>query len=284
MSIERMWRQMPPAVFAPMLGFIGVALGWKRFSDVLDAGHGMSVAISVIVAAFFTLLLGAYVAKLVARPGVVVEELQKLPGRLGLAAASLGFILWGAHVFPVSEFVTKAALWIGIVSHLALLFLVVRVLAKMSAPERLATPAWHLTFVGFIAIPFAAFPVGYSSLGLAVFLATIIIAIAIYTITLNRVVETEIPAPQRPLQVIHLAPISLFTTLAADLGLAGLAFAFLGLATLTAILLLANVRWLTGQGFRPCGGRSPFPLWPLVARFCRLRHSWECFVTSAPVF
>ena len=96
--------------------------------------------------------------------------------------------------------------------------------------------------------------------------ATITIAAIIYGISLAQMLRRPPPASLRPLLAIHLAPVSLFGTAAAQLGLWQLAWIMACLAIFTCLMLILRARWLTEAGFSPLWGAFTFPL----AAFCGL--------------
>lgn len=154
------WRRTPPAVFPPLMGLFGIALGWHRAADVFAIGTGWSELILGATSLLFLFLSGSYLAKLIHRPAVILEDLRVLPGRAGLAALTLSVMLMAAGLVPLFPSAAGFVLWLGIALHAALAVLVIRVLWSGPAEQRRVTPAWHLAFVGFIVIPLGAVPLG----------------------------------------------------------------------------------------------------------------------------
>jgi tellurite resistance protein len=68
------------------------------------------------------------------------------------------------------------------------------------------------------------------------------------------------PAPLRPLLAIHLAPASLFATVAHGAGLPVLALVFAGLGGAILVALLVSIRWITQSGFSALWGAFTFPV------------------------
>ncbi|PKP85569.1 MAG: tellurium resistance protein [Alphaproteobacteria bacterium HGW-Alphaproteobacteria-2] len=214
-------RRMPPAVFPPLLGFLGLGLVWRNapgapggLRDLAETALGMG-------AGGFGLAFVLYAVKVALRPGVLAEEIATLPGRSGLAAMAMAVMLAAAALAPYSPGAAPwlLALALGMHGMLALAF--GWRLATGPAEARRVSPADHLVFVGGIA--------------------------------------GVVPA-MRPLLVIHLSPVSLAGTAAVMLGHDGLALG-LGLAALVlAVLLLVRLPWLCTTGFSPFWGAFTFPM------------------------
>ena len=254
------WRRMPPAVFPPLLGLFGLGLAWRRAEAPfgLPSGLGDLILGAVTLLYLFTLL--AYAAKLLRRPGVVIEDLRVLPGRAGLAAMTVSLMLLAAALVPLSQGLAQAVLFAGLAGHAVLAVLLIRVLVAAPPEARQVTPVWHLAFVGFIVAPAAAAPLGYLDLVGAILAATLLAAGVIYAVSLAQLGKQGPPPPLRPLQAIHLAPMALFGQAAHLLGLEVTAVIFAVFANVVLAVLLWRARYLTKAGFSPLWGAFTFPL------------------------
>ncbi|KMW56861.1 hypothetical protein AIOL_001818 [Candidatus Rhodobacter oscarellae] len=254
------WRRTPPAVFSPILGLTGLAMAWLRAGEALGFGAGLGRVLLFLVLAIFLFALGAYIAKLIARPATLVEDLRGVPGRLGLGAAMLSGMLLAAGVAPFAAGPATLLLYACLAGHLGVMVLIVRVLAGLPRAERRTTPAWHLTFVGFIVAPFGAIALGHLVLAAAIFVATVVVAMVIFGISAEQLKAKRPPAPARPLLAIHVAPLSLFATAAYLLNLGSLSVIMAILASLVFLALVANLKWLLEAGFAPPWAALTFPL------------------------
>jgi tellurite resistance protein len=200
------------------------------------------------------------VAKLVARPGVVAEDLKILPGRAGLAALTMAGMLCASALLPYSLLLASVALVLAILGHAAVLALVIRNLVTGPVEGRKVTPVNHLTFVGLIVSAIPALQLGWHGYASAIFWATLVAAVVIWTLSALQFARETPPPPLRPLLAIHLAPASLLGTVAMLLGLPtlGLVFGILAIGLLAA--LLVGGRWITQAGFTPFWGAFTFPL------------------------
>ncbi|MBL8561018.1 MAG: tellurium resistance protein, partial [Gemmobacter sp.] len=259
-----LFARMPPAVFPVLMGALGLGLALRRglagfgvASDPAELVLGLAVGLWAFAA------LG-YLLKLARRPAVLLEDLRVLPGRAGLAAASLGLLLVAAALVPYWPGVARGVLAAGLGLHAALAALVLRLWFANPPEAREITPVWHLHFVGFIIGGLAAAPLGMTGLATALLWLTLPVALAIWAASALQLIRRIPPAPLRPLLAIHLAPASLFATVAASLGYERLADAMLVLGALIALALLFALRWLTVSGFSALWGAFTFPL----AAFC----------------
>jgi tellurite resistance protein len=89
---------------------------------------------------------------------------------------------------------------------------------------------------------------------------TIPIALVIWAISAVQLVRRIPPEPLRPMLAIHLAPASLFASVAALLGQGVLAQGFAALACIILFMLIISARWITAAGFSAMWGSFTFPL------------------------
>jgi tellurite resistance protein len=264
-----LWRRVPPAIFPPIMGLFGLGLAWRALGANLPAVAGLAEAFLGAVILLFAFAAVAWASKPLRRPAVLAEELRVLPGRAGVAAAVLCVFLTAAVLVPYAPGVARAMVWAGIALLAGLGALIAR--AFLTGPEeaRVVTPVFHLVFVGYIIAPLALIPLGQGGVAAAIFWLTLAVAALIWAESLRQIATRIPPAPLRPLLAIHLAPLSLFATVAALLGWSGLALAFAlaGLALLA--VLLGTGRWLLAAGFSPLWGAMTFPLAALASAVLR---------------
>ncbi|MFN7223544.1 MAG: tellurium resistance protein [Paracoccaceae bacterium] len=255
-----MFARMPPAVFPSVLGLLGLSLALKRASIVAEVPEGLADLVMGVVAALWLFCLLAYGAKLVRRPAVVMEDLRILPGRAGLAAATVGSLSVAAVLGFFNAPAAQVMLVLGLMLQIVMAGLMVSSLMASPPEGRDVTPVWHLSFVGFIVGALAAIPVGWTEVATVILWATLPVALGIWGISLWQLIRRIPPAPLRPLLAIHLAPASLFASVAGLLGMPMLATGMVALAAVIAIALLVSARWITQAGFSPLWGAFTFPL------------------------
>ena len=255
------WRRTPPALFPILMGLMGLGLAWRGAAffapDLISPW--ISTAILLFCGVLQLFILGCYLAKFGARPRVLFEDMASVPGRAGISALTVGLFLLAAALLPWSSILTRVVLFIALPIHCVT---TVFALFTMARTENglVVSPAWHLSFVGFIVAALAAVPLGYLGLGKVILFGTILAAAVIYGVSLLQMSKIEVAAPVRPLLAIHLAPLSLFATVAGLLEMAFLALVFASLAMGVAGLLLSRSRFLVTAGFSPLWGAFTFPI------------------------
>ncbi|NEX45025.1 tellurium resistance protein [Pseudotabrizicola algicola] len=252
--------RMPPAVFPVVLGVLGMALAVKR--ALVEAGlpQGLGDMALGVAVGLWLFCAVAYGMKIARRPAVVSEELRVLPGRAGLAAASVGGLAVAAALGFFLPGLARGVLALGLLLQAALAVLMLRALLAAPPEGRVVTPVWHLAFVGFIVGALAAVPLGWETLARGILWATMPVAAGIWAVSLWQLWKTVPPAPLRPLLAIHLAPASLFASVAGLLGMTWLAQGMVVLGCAIAVALLASGRWIAEAGFSPLWGAFTFPM------------------------
>lgn len=271
-----LWRAMPPAVFPPLMGLVGLGLAWRRVLYALQLPEAPAELILGAVSLLFLFALALYAAKALRRPAAVPEDLRTLPGRAGLAALTGTVMLLAAVAGPYSAALAAGLLWAGLVLHAGQAALALRALAQTGWR---VDPVWHLSFVGFILAAPGALALYLPGLALWLLGLTGLVALAIWGASLRQARRERVPAPLRPLLAIHLAPACLFTMTAAGLGLGTLTLALGALSAVILLALLIEARWLTEAGFSPLWGAFTFPMAAAVSATVTL--GWSGLGTPA---
>ena len=87
------WRRTPPALFPATLGMFGLSLGWRSAVEAIDAPDAVWRLLLAATGLFFIFAFGAYIAKAMRRPSVVLEDMNPVPGRAAVSAGeTLRFI------------------------------------------------------------------------------------------------------------------------------------------------------------------------------------------------
>jgi tellurite resistance protein len=263
------WRRTPPALFPSMMGFFGLGLAWRSASEFapFSITPWISYCILGLACLIELFLLSSYISKLSYRPSVILDDMKSVPGRAGVSAITVSIFLFATSLAPISPTVATVALFIALPLHIFTTVLALSVMIR--TPDGLVvSPAWHLSFVGFVVASLAAIPLGYTGLAAAILVITVSTASIIYGVSLLQMSQTDMPPPLRPMLAIHLAPISLFATVSVLLGYTTLALVFTVLAVGVAGVLLSATRYLTNAGFSPLWGAFTFPVGTLsVALF-----------------
>lgn len=265
----------PPAIFPPILGLLGLGLALKRGLAALDLPVGLADALLGAVSVLWAFAVFAYLAKLARRPAVLVEDLGSLPGRAGLAAAGMGGMLMAAVLAPFSPVIAVGLLWLALLVHLALALRLVMILRRAAPEARSVNPTWHLSFVGFIVGGVGAGALGLDWLGTVLLVLTIPVAVVIWGLSAVEFTRRTPPPPLRPLLAIHLAPASLFATVAALMGHVELATVFAALAAILLVSLALSARWLLAGGVTPMWGALTFPLAACASALILQGGAWQ---------
>lgn len=255
-----LWRQTPPAAFPVCLGFMSLALGWRAAADVMP---GISEDIgSLMLAAstgYFIWFLAFYVRKLIARPAVLMLDMQTPPARAGIAAMAMSMMILAAALLPFGVSV-PLVWWTGVILQIIASAIVLQAIWRDPPEKRHFSTFQYLTFVGPVVGPIAGVPLGYvwqsNLLILAALVAYVIITIGI-VLTWRR---DPIPTPLRPSAMILLAPLCMF---ALGFGMLGndLAFTlFYWAGSVMALGLLVMVPWMIKGGYTPVWGAFTFPI------------------------
>ncbi|TVS01388.1 MAG: tellurium resistance protein [Rhodobacteraceae bacterium] len=252
-------RRTPPALFAPLMGLFGLGLAWRAAGSAYGALEGFGDLILGATALLYLFVLVSWLAKPLRRPGVIGEELRVLPGRTGLAAASLGLMLLSTALAPLAPWLGFGLALLAFVLHLLLVAVFVRILWLGPPEGRVVSPEWHLVFVGFIIGGLTASMLGAHLVAQALVWLMLVPAGVIFAVSLWQFLKARPPAPLRPLLAIHLAPLCLFALVAHGAGIA-VAPVFAALAGAMFVVLLISVPWLTQAGFTPLWGAFTFPL------------------------
>lgn len=275
----RIFARTPPAIFPVLLGLLGLGLAARRGVGILGeaetpVGGLVETALGAILVLWAFAIL-ALLAKGLRRPAVLAEDMRVLPGRAGLAAATMSGMAAAAVLVPYAPGLALGLALVALVAHAGMAGLLVAVIARMAPEARVVSPAFHLAFVGFIvgAVPLAQ--LGWMGLASGLFWACLAIAVVIWAASAAQFLRQSPPPPLRPLLAIHLAPAALLSQVGGLIGQEGLA---MGLAALGAVLLLAllsGARWITATGFSPLWGAFTFPLAAYSNALMSLGGTWQ---------
>lgn len=272
-------RRMPPAIFPAVLGLLGLGIAWRAGGRVLAMPEGLSETYLGGVMLLAAAMVLAYAAKLALRPAVLAEDLRPLPGKAGLGALGLCIMMMAEVIFPYSPGAAGGLMLSGLVVQAGIAGLLLVLLVRGPAEQRVPHPVLHLPFVGAIVSVPTLVALELDGLALLIFWLSLAGAVAIGVGSLLMLRRGPIPPPLRPAQAIHLAPASLLSLAALMLGMGDLAMICAGIAMGLAAILLARMRWLTEAGFSPFWAAFTFPVAALAKAFLILRA-----VGAPPIF
>ncbi len=250
----KLFATTPPVIFLPILGLMLAGLALRQ-----GLAPGLSELVLGLVTGLWIFAVVAIKVKVWRRLPVLAEDLRPLPGRAGLFASTVSGVVLGAVVTP---FAPRLAVWLvlaSLIAHVALAVLTLRV-------ERRVDPAWQLVAAG----PLAAGPV-LAAAGMPGFAAGLtgvgmILALAVWALSLRQLVREVPPAPLRPLLALHLLPAALGSCAFAALGGPMAQMGFLGLSIALAVALGAAGVWRGAAVFRTALGPALAGLAMALAR------------------
>jgi len=254
-----LWRQTPPAVFPVALGFTGLGMAWRGATGVLPVPAAIGDLLIGMALSFYLYFLVTYSAKLISRPGVLLEDMKTPAGRAGIAAFAMVLMLFSL-VLHQDGLTWGGYLWLGaIVLHSLAALLAIESLLKSRPEARLVSPFQFLTFVGLIVAPVAGVQLGFPRLSLWISWYSLVPFAIITVLVVKRLIFARPVPPLRPPLVILLAPVGLFAIAFGQLGMIALFDIFFAAAVVLALVYLVYARWLCEGGFGPTWGSFTFP-------------------------
>ena len=249
----------PPAVFPAVLGLLGLGLALRRAAVVTGMGAGLAELALGLILGLLVLAVVAIKVKVWRRFGVLAEDLRPLPGRAGMAAASMGGMAMGAVVAPYAPGLGLVLLLGSLLAHVVLAGMVLWVMRAQGAEGLVPNPTWHLSFTGIVVAMPGLAGLGWMGLAAVIGWLVLISALTIWLLSLAQLWREVPPAPLRPMLTIHLAPAALLSLGFGALGMEGLQLGLLALAVVIAVALVAFGRWVLVGGVSPLWGALTFP-------------------------
>jgi len=255
-----LWRQTPLAVFPVCLGFLALAIGWRNAADILpwlgqDVGHLM-LAASMGYFIWFVLF---YLAKFLARPAVLLEDLRTPPARGGVAAMAMAMMILAAALLPLGVSAPQVW-WLGVLMQIGASAVVLYAIWRDPPKARHFTTFQYLTFVGPVVGPIAGVPLGYVWqsywLIMAALVAYLVVTAGIVFTAKGQKTLTQF----RPSVTIFLAPPCVFALGFGVLGYDGAFTGFYWAGSVVAFVLLWLVPWMLRGGYTPVWAAFTFPI------------------------
>lgn len=270
----KLFGRTPPVVFPVILGLLGLVLALRAGLAAAALPAGPADLLAGVAVALWVFAVVAYGAKLLRRPGAIMEDLRVLPARGGIAAATMGGMAVAAIVAPFAPTLGWTVLVVALVAHVSHAALLLVLLWRLPAEARVMNPTFHMTLVGPIVGGIAAAALGNPVLASLLFVATLPIAAVIWAISILRLRTDQPPAPLRPLLAIHLAPAAVLASVAGVIGQDRYELALLVFALIIAAGLLVKLRWIMAAGMSPLWGAFSFPLAALTGAMLGRGGAW----------
>lgn len=265
-----LFRQVPPMIFPPLLGALMVGLGWRAAAGAFGFPAGPGEALLGALVLLWAATHAAYVAKLVRRPAVLVEDLAILPGQFGLGAAVTTDYAVALALVPYAPGLARVLLCVALLLHALLMLAAVRAMRAGPGGARGVTPAWQMLFAGPMLAAAAAAALGWPGLARGLLLLTAPVVVAIWAVSLGQLAARVPPAPLRPLLALHPAQAAVTGLAALGLGWQTLAVAAAVAGAAMLLALLARQRWLLVSGYTALWGGAALAPAALALLFLRL--------------
>jgi tellurite resistance protein len=208
---------------------------------------------------YFLWFFGFYLAKIIARPAVLFEDMRSPSARACIAAMAMSMMLLALALLPFNVYVPQVW-WTGVVLQIVASAIVLRAIWQDPPEKRHFSTFQYLTFVGPVIGPFTGVPLGYIWqsywLIMASLVAYVIVTIGIF-VTLKR---DPIPKHLRPSITIFLAPICLFALGFDALGYHQVFEYFYWASNVVAVALLVLTPWMMRGGYTPVWASFTFPV------------------------
>jgi tellurite resistance protein len=257
----KLFATTPPAIFGVILGLQGLVLAFRLIVQTYDLPFaGLVEVLAGAVLGLWVFAIVALKAKVIRRPGVLAEDMRPIPGRTGLAAATMTGMAAGALLMPFAHGLGVALILASVVAHAAILVVLGISLRAMPAEARGVNPGLHLALVGWIVAGSPLAQAGYVLLASVIFWSSLVAASAIWVWSALDMRRHSPPAPLRPMLAIHMGPAGLLSITALALGWPGLATLLAALSVVMAVALLIALPWILEAGFSPAWGAFTFPL------------------------
>lgn len=256
----KLFAATPPAIFPPVLGLMILALALRQAAASWgELPRGLADLFLGLVVGLWALVTLAIKVKVWRRISVLAEDLRPLPGRAGLAAGGLSGVAMAWVLLPFSP---DLAVFFALASVVALGLMAAVTLRVMTGPgaEGLGVnPTWA-SFASFgLAVP-PLVAGGWSGTAQGLALVATVLAGLIWGASAVQLWREVPPAPLRPMRAAHVTPAAALSLAWGALGQDLSRTAFLALALLMALGLLASARWLLASGRSALWGELCTPL------------------------
>ena len=255
-----LWRQTPPAAFPVCLGFLSLAVAWQHAVDIFPwVSEDMSNLLLAAATGYFLWFFGFYLAKVIARPAVLLEDMRSPPARAGIAAMAMSMMMLSLALLPLNVYVPQVW-WTGVTLQIGASAIVLHAIWRDPPEKRHFSTFQYLTFVGPVIGPFTGVPLGY------IWQSTWLIfaALATYAVVTIGIIATikrdPVPKHLRPSLTIFLAPVCLFALGFDALGYTQAFTFFYWVSTVTAVVLLIAAPWMMRGGYTPVWASFTFPV------------------------
>lgn len=213
-----LWRRVPAMIFPPILSLLALALAWRWGGGAFHLPLALPGFLDGLAVALFLFAALAYVVKLARRPGVIFDDCETLPGRVGLGAAACALCLCGAVLAVHAPGLGRASLVSGLIAQIGLIWPWLRQFRADGAGPAGIGPDWQFGPAGLLLGAAVAPMLGWTWLGHALIYPGALLAIAVAAINLGQLRCRRVPPVLLPLLALHLMPVAAYGIAALQLG------------------------------------------------------------------
>jgi len=254
------WRRTPPALFPCLLGFLGLALAWRRAVNLWSLPSWISEAIAAVAVSLFVVTFLSYLAKLMARPLVVMDDMKIVPARGAVSAGSMCLMAIAPLVLPYG-LAGARMIWLASVGlHLVYMLCVIWAMVKAKEIFKHITPPIFLPFIGIIVAAASGPSFGYNDFSAFLLVITLPIFALICIVSLVNLVKGHVPRLLHPSYAIVVAPTSVYGAGAFVVWPLDVFFWFWLVSLVAGLATVPFWKWLIKDGWSPAWGSFTFPL------------------------
>jgi tellurite resistance protein len=205
-------KNMPVSLFGAVMGFCGLALGWRLAEKPFHTPEWISEFISIFAVVIFIVIFAAYLVKVFLFKEEVVNEFNHPIAGNFFGTFTIALLLLSSVIHPYSEELGQIIWIIGVVLTIGMAYISVFRLISIKQEIAHATPAWIIPGVGVLNIPVTSLNMPFSwvyQVNILSFAIGSIWAFILIVIISSRLFHHEsLPAKLNPALMIMFAPFS----------------------------------------------------------------------------
>jgi len=201
---------LPVNLFGSVMGISGLSLAWRQASKLFGTSPLIADIIGIVAVLMFIALSVGYISKWALYPQKVAGEFTHPVAGNFFGTITIAILLLSSVLGNYSPGLGQVVWMIGLVTTLALSFIIVSRLLKGSVEPGNAVPAWLIPGVATIDIAVAGgtmpFPWAHEVNLMSLAIGGVV-ALVFFTIILSRLIhQSPLPAGLMPSMIIMIAP------------------------------------------------------------------------------
>jgi tellurite resistance protein len=205
--VSQSLRALPIGMYGAVMGLAGLALAWRKAGGLVPLAASFAELWLALAILALTVLLPAYLLKLLHHPAAVRAEFAD-PGQLGFCATlPIGITLVAAGLQPHSARLAEAIWWPAVILFFGLQLWMLARLARGGVTLAQVNGGWLIMLVGGIVVPSSGIPLGHPQIsawffGFSGVAAPFVVGAVLY----RTVFGPPLPEPAKPTTFILLVP------------------------------------------------------------------------------